>query len=393
MKAASKICRIFTPKLLVLVFFVFTFMIYFLTSGGKTPYDYFTRLSDSFLKGKIYLTEKPPWLSELIQIDSNKFTFVNPPMPAILMTPLRFLFGEKFEQQYLAHILGAGIVAVSMLISWKIKNNKKLMIWVGILTGLGNIIWFLSATGSVWYLGQITAVFFIMSAILECFGKKRPFAVGLLLSAAFLSRLQLLPSLIIFTYLLKSKLKKKGLLEFIAGLSFFVLIYSLYNYLRFGRPWETGYTLIPGILNEPWFNKGQFSLYYLPKHLKIFISGLPIFTNEKPYIYPSWAGMAIWLTSPVFVYSLLAPIKERVIKMSWLTILCIALINFTYGSTGFSQFGYRYAVDFYPFLFLLIILSASKTGVKWHHWIFLALSVLVNLWGVIWINKFGWVSF
>lgn len=373
--------------------FILVFIVYLLTSGGKTPYDYFTRLSDSFLHGKIYLEENPSWLSELITIGNNKFTFVNPPMPAVIIAPFRFFFGTNFEQQYMAHIVGAGITVLMMLISWKVSKNKKITIWTGLLTAFGNIIWFLSSTGSVWYLGQITATFFIAAMLLEYIDKKRPLVVGFLLSAALLSRLQLLPSLILFTYLLKPKFDKKGVLKIMIALSFFVILYSLYNYFRFGRPWETGYTLIPGILDEPWFKYGQFSFSYIPKHLKIFLLGLPIFTNHVPYIFPSWAGMSIWITTPAFVFAFCANIKEKIVKQLWVVILLIALINFSYGSTGFSQFGYRYAVDFYPFLLFLTIKGATKTGLRWYHWFLLFLSVVVNLWGVIWINKFGWVSF
>lgn len=381
------------------IFFLFIFFltltIYYLTSAGKTPYDYFIRLADAFIHGKYWLSENPPWLSELIPWDNNtKFFFVNPPMPAFLAVPFVFIFGKYFPQQYLAHILGAGGVILTILLAFRIKKDIKTAIWSGLLIGFGSIIWYLASTGSVWYLGQITAYFFLTTALLESLGSKRPFLVGLLLSGAYLSRLQIIFSLPLFAYLLsQKKFDLKIIVRLLLGVTPFLIIYSTYNYLRFGNLFENGYTLIPGILKEPWFNQGQFSFYYIPIHLKVFLLGLPKISDKYPYIWPSWAGMAIWITTPAFVYSLRAKIVENTVKLTWLTVLLIGLLNFSYGSIGFSQFGYRYAVDFYPFLMFLTIKGVARTGLKWHHWLLLIIGVVVNLWGVVWINKFGWVSF
>ena len=383
-------------KLFTIVF-VFSFIIYFISSPGQTPYDYFTRLADSFLHGRYWLTENPPWLNELIQGGQNKFFLVYPPMPAILATPLVFLLGKMFQQQYLAHILGAGIVSLTFLISLKIKKDIKMAIWSAALIGFGGIVWFLSSVGSVWYLGQIPAAFFLTFCLYESLTKKRPAVAGILLGAAFLSRLHTIAALPLVIYLLglslTGKLKSKKIVIFFGSVGLFVMAYIYYNFLRFGSLIQTGYSLIPGVLNEPWYQKGIFDLSYISRHLEIIFAAFPKIANEWPYIIPSWRGLAIWITTPAFIYALRAPVKERVVQLSWLTILAIALVVFSHGTTGFAQFGYRFAVDFYPILTFLTIKGVAKTGLKWHHWLLLILGIIVNLWGIIWINKFGWVSF
>jgi hypothetical protein len=380
-------------KKLAIFFFIFIFSIYFVTSAGKTPYDYFTRLSDSFLAGNIYLTENPPWLSELIPAGANKFYVVYPPMPAIVSLPFRFFLGGKFEQQYLAHILGAGIAVIAIFISWSIKKDKKLAIWSGVLVGLGNIVWFMSSVGSSWYLGQITAAFFISLAILESINKKRPLLVGLFVGAAYLSRVHTILYLPLFLYLLKDKEWFKKYFQLGLGVLPCVLFNFGYNYLRFGVVWDKAYLLIPGVLEEPWYKNGLFHITNIPNHLKVLFTSLPIFTKEVPYIKPSWGGLSIWITTPAFIYALRNSIKDGKVIFSWLTIVLISLVIFSHGTTGFTQFGYRFAVDFYPLLFYLTIRGAAKQKLSWHHWTLLTLSVLVNLWGVLWINRFGWVSF
>jgi hypothetical protein len=110
------------------------------------------------------------------------------------------------------------------------------------------------------------------------------------------------------------------------------------------------------------------------------------------FVEPSWGGLAIWITSPVFIYSLFANLKKQVVQISWLSILLIALVVMSHGSTGFAQFGYRFAVDFYPLILFLIVKYVSDKKMEWHHWTLLTISILVNLWGAVFINKLGLVG-
>ncbi|MDO8341424.1 MAG: hypothetical protein Q7T59_05635, partial [Candidatus Woesebacteria bacterium] len=120
---------------------------------------------------------------------------------------------------------------------------------------------------------------------------------------------------------------------------------------------------------------------------------MPVITNTFPYIVPCLAGMSIILTTPAFIHSFFASKKDIITKLSWISILIILFIVSSHGGTGFTQFGYRFAVDFYPFLMLLTIKGvAEHNGPKWHHWLLLIICIIVNTWGVLFINKFGWVG-
>ncbi len=315
-------------------------------------------------------------------------------MPALLAIPFVAIFGKDFPQQILAHILGAGIVALTFGISYKIKKDKKLATWSALLIGLGSIIWYLSAVGSVWYLGQISSAFFLTAGIYEALCKKRPLVIGLLVGAAYLSRIHVIISLPFFLYAISTKsqnLKKLFLVGL--GLSPFLIFDALYNFIRFHVPWDKGYFLVPGLSTEPWMSKGVVNLAYIPNHLQLLFLQLPKIINSIPYIEPSWYGLAIWITTPAFIFSLKASLKEKINLLAWAAIFSILFIVSIRGGTGWTQFGYRYAVDFYPFLMFLTIKGVSKTKLKWYHWLLLTLSITVNLWGVLWINKFGWVSF
>jgi hypothetical protein len=61
-----------------------------------------------------------------------------------------------------------------------------------------------------------------------------------------------------------------------------------------------------------------------------------------------------------------------------------------YGNPGVSQFGYRFAGDIYPLLFLLTA-RGMRGRVPALGAVLIAASVLVNAWGVVW-QRFGWIA-
>lgn len=373
---------------------IITFGLYLLTSAGQTPYDYFIRLADSFLHGKYYLSTNEPWLNELIPIANNKFAVVYPPTPAIIALPFVAIFGVDFEQQILSGLMGSLAAYLWGLITYQQTKNKVSSLWIFILAAFGNIMWYLSATGSVWYLGQVSGFLFLTLTIYESLNKKRPWLVPIYFGLAILSRIQLALSFPIILYLNRIIFNnKKQFFIFTLELVFFGIMFGFYNYLRFGSFTQTGYSLIPGVLDEPWYTKGIFHYSYISANLKAMFLSLPNFKNEFPYITPSWGGLSILITSPVFIYAFMNKIKNKENIFTWISILLITTIVLIHGGTGFTQFGYRYAVDFYPFILFLVLKSIAKSGIRWHHNLLLTFSVIVNLWGVIFINKFGFVSF
>src|SRR5262245_34935113 len=65
------------------------------TSTDPTPFDYFVRLADAFLNGRLYLLEAPSWLNELVPGGGGWYV-VYPPVPALMLIPFVALFGPTF---------------------------------------------------------------------------------------------------------------------------------------------------------------------------------------------------------------------------------------------------------------------------------------------------------
>lgn len=392
------------------IIFLFIFFIYFFTRPGSTPYDYFVRLANSFLNFRLYLTENPSWLNELVPFN-GKYYVIYPPMPAILSLPFVLFQGERADQTLISILIGSlnsvliySLTKKFLIFKFREKINKenleKIAIWMGILFSLGTIHWYLASVGSAWYFAHISATFFLLLALNELFGKRRPFLIGFYLGGAYWSRLPTILSFLFFLIMivnLEKERKLEKIFKFIFGVSIFVFLNFLYNYFRFGTIFDVAYYLRPNVLEEPWFKKGLFDLSYIPSHLKILFLQGPKVINHFPYFQPSWGGMAIWMTTPAFIFALIATfkkIKDKITLACWSAILPIAILVMSHGGTGFTQFGYRYAVDFYPFLLLLTISGMVKENgiLKWYHKFFILIGVLVNFWGVICINKLGLVG-
>ena len=395
--------------IVALSFFIISFIVYFNTGeGGATPYHYFVPLADALLHGRLYVLEKPPWLNELLPVN-GKYYVIYPPMPAILLLPQVALSGLKANQTLASVFWGSINVSLVYLLMKRLTENKKLQIWMTILFGFGTIHWYLASIGKAWFFAHVVSFLFLTLAIYETMGKQRSFLIGLLLGASFWSRLPTVLSLPFFVIMLSDKWLKGSnhgfylnrvdfipILKLGGGVGIFVLLNFVYNYLRFGTPFDIAYSIQARA--EPWFYpKGLFDISYIPKHLWIFFLKPPVFKSEWPYVVPPLMGMSILITTPAFIYSVFAGIRNRFALACWAAIVPIALLAFTHGGVGWIQFGYRFAMDFYPFLLLLTTIGIEKTigkdsDLQWKQKILIILAVLVNLWGVLWINKFGWSS-
>src|SRR5437899_10469329 len=77
-------------------------------------------------------------------------------------------------------------------------------------------------------------------------------------------------------------------------------------------------------------------------------------------------AVQLWPFYGMIAIAVVAGFRDKLVIACWAAIIPIALTNFSFAATGWTQFGYRYAMDFYPFLLLLVI-RAIGNSIKWHH--------------------------
>ena len=372
----------------------------FLLSKGPSPgQNHFVYLADSFLHGRLGLSGGGENLAEVVPFNGDYYV-VYPPMPAVLLLPFVAVWGTTFDQALLSVILAAFCVTATWLMLKKAGASQTKALWLAILFGFGTCFWFIASVGSSWYIEHVVAVLFLTSAIILSLYGKSNFAVGLLLGCAVIARLPVALSFPFFLLLIYDQKNTwiprfKQALFFFVGLAIPVGLNALYDYARYGVFANIGYYLIPGISEDPFFQQGIFNIAYIPRHIyAIFFQG-PNLLPDFPWFQPNWMGLGLFLTTPAFLFIFRGAFRggwRSLNKKAALAILCILPPIITHGTVGFTQFGYRFSLDFVPFLMLLTA-AGMRENLGWTEKVLIVLSVLINLWGVVSIIKFGFVSF
>jgi len=379
-------------KIRPILLFIFTFLVYAISHKGEgAQWNHFVYLADAFLHGLLYV---PNNLDELAFWDGHYFV-VYPPMPAILLMPLVAVFGKTFHQPILSILLGAVNVSLAYIVLLKFFQNAKLALWISILYAFGSMQWYHAEVGSSWYIAHIVALFFLWLSLLETITKQRLFLIGFLIGAAYFARLPTILSISFVLIFLKEKFLVgkhiifKNLFLLILGLLPTLIFNSLYNFLRFGRFDNYAYSLYLKSqslgIQQSVFPHGFWSVYYIPERIKDIFLSFPVFISNFPFVIPSLYAMAIYIVTPAFFLVLFASFKKRLAYTSLITVLIILIPILMKGGNGFTQFGFRYSLDFLPFL-LILTASGLKNKFNLYSKSLIVLSILINLWGVIMIS-------
>ena len=335
---------------------------------------YFLPLANSFLHSKLYI-EGYDNLNELVVNQSRSYV-VYPPMPAVLLVPFALFFGVEISQVYPTIIFASLAGAFFFLFLLKLTKAKNAVILSALLL-FGTNFFMTSLIGRSWYFAHICAVLFLAIALYFAESKK-PVLAGLFYVFAGLSRLPVLLAFPALLFLLKPKIK--DIYKFFTPVVVLLILYAEYNFIRFGSFTQTGYSLIPGVLDEPWFKEGIFSVSYILRNLEAIFLYFPKFINQFPFVSISPIGLALWIVTPallllVFVW------KNRLSRVMILTSLLVLLPSLLHGSVGFSQFGYRFSLDAILLLITALIpIVETKPRLAY---VLIAISVLINFYVVI----------
>ena len=145
------------------------------------------------------------------------------------------------------------------------------------------------------------------------------------------------------------------------------------------------------IQNDIGFPQGLFDLTYIPRHIYAILFRGPVFLDEFPYFEPSFMGLALFFTTPAFLYMFRARLGDRLCLAALAALVLTALPIVTYGVTGFLQFGYRFSLDFLPFMAILTA-SGMRHRLDGLKIAVIALCFAINLWGTLCFHKLDWIA-
>src|SRR5205814_9661244 len=98
-------------------------------------------------------------------------------------------------------------------------------------------------------------------------------------------------------------------------------------------------------------------------------------------------GLSLLLTLPLIVFlfiprSRAKPGPRRLSWPLWITVAATALPGLCYQNNGYMQFGYRFSLDYTPYLLLVFALSAWSLKTRWVQ-AAIGVGLLVNFWGAV----------
>lgn len=388
-----------------LVIVAATTALYLLASSvDRQELDYFVRLADAFIHGRIYLTEAPSWLNELIPRDGVWYV-AYPPMPALLLVPFVAIFGPGFHQQVASCLFGGIAVGLTWLVLGRFALTGRVRLGLTVVFGFGTVLWYVAEVGSVWYISHVVAVLFSMAALLLLLDKRWPFLVGLLLGCAAISRLPVGLTAPFFLALIVGlgwppRLPARGRrgaairagLAFLIGIAIPTAVYLLYNVARWGTIVDQSYVLIPGVLEDPIYAKhGILALEYIPRHIHAIFLRSWNYVDDPPFLQPSLWGLSLFLTTPLLLW--LGKARLRDPRVAWAAIgTALALVPIVaHGNVGLTQFGYRFSLDVQPLLWVALATVFERGMSRWA-WAASAASVVICAYGI-WATSIGFVDF
>jgi hypothetical protein len=354
-----------------------------------TPYNNYVLLADAFVHGHVWIDWPGAYIDALAR--DGRHYVIEAPLPAILLLPLVALVGTAVNQTLLSCGLGAVAVATGWEIARRLGVPTAPRLWLCGFLLLGTDLFWAAMYGDVWFLAHVAAAAFTLLALVELLGKKRAWLVALYAGCALESRFSLVVALPVYAALLALDAepgeRRRRLLAFGGSLLPFAAFWIWYNEARWGLPYDIGYSA--------WYHLDQagapsgspFRLAYIPNQLYSFFVRLPDRLGHWPYLVPTLNGVALTWTSPALALALFAREPRRLVVAMWIATAFVALPNLLYYVNGFAQFGMRHALDFEPFLFVLMALAVRR-GIGPVGAILCTWSMLAGLWGVWFWTRF-----
>ena len=365
-----------------------------LVAGGfkATPYDNFVLLADAFRHGRTWIDWPGAYIDALRY--HGRYYVIEAPFPAVLLIPALAIWGTATNQTALAALLGGVATYAAYEIARMLDVPRRTSAFLAAFLLLGTDLFWCAMLGDVWFIAHVASAAMTLLAIREVLGKRRGVLVALYAVAAVESRFTMVLALPVYAALLwwgtgaDASLAREGsprahlrnVIAYAATIVPFVALWIGYNESRWGVPYDLGYSA--------WYHQDSageptgspFRLSYIPYELSSFFVRAPDFQAAYPYVVPTLNGFALTWSSPALVLAFFARGSIRLRIAMWAAVALCFVPSVVYYVNGYAQFGMRHALDFEPFLFVLIAL-ACRDGITRIGIALCGYSMLVGAWG------------
>jgi hypothetical protein len=372
---------------------------------------HFVWQADAFLHGQLHLTGRPPNLNDWV-FERGRWYVSVPPLPAVLMMPFVALAGLAFNDVAFTLPFAAANVALLYRLLRRIQEAEggARSEWdhavLALVFGFGTLAWSCSIRGEVWFTAEVVGVTFTLLYLHAALRAKHPVLAGAALACGSLCRTPIAFSAVFFVLeavtgggpvdranlraAIGDPERRKKILHSLALFAAPIAIVAgpvlWMNQARFGNPAEFGHShLYANRVNADIRAHGLFSFHYLARNLRSAFLLLPKLDFQPFRLGYDPNGMSLLVTTPLFALLLFPRERPRLWRPLWMTAAAVALPGFLYQNNGWQQFGFRFSLDYTPYLIVLLALSGRVVdGV---FWLLAAVGVAVNAWGAAVFNR------
>jgi hypothetical protein len=348
---------------------------------------HFVWQADAFLHGRLDV-QRPPNLNDWV-FENGKWYVSFPPFPAVLMMPFVALGGLAFNDVAFTIVFAAANVALFYVLLR--RTNQTRPEWehaaFALILGFGTLAWSCGIRGEVWFTAETVGVTLTLLYLLASLEAQHPLLAGLAVACAAITRTPLAFSAIFFLLEVRRTAKWKKLVPFFAAILAVAIPMMWMNYARFGSVSEFGHShLYNNRVNGQIARFGLFHYAFLERNLHDAFTRLPEISFHPLHVGFNGEGMSLLVTTPLFLYLLWPREKPQPLyRELWITAAIVAIPGFFYQNSGYFQFGFRFSLDYTPYLIWLLALGGHRfTRAFWGCAI---AGVLVNLWGAIAFNR------
>jgi hypothetical protein len=322
-----------------------------------------------------------------------------PPLPAVLMMPAAIAGGRRgndvFPSLLVAALCLPLMFAALKRLNGHVERSMKDQLWLVGVLAFGSVFFFSAVQGQVWYTAHVVGVALAAVYAWAAIDARRPIVAGIALGLAAITRPPMafmFPLFVMEAWRVAGGLTNRRdlfvrLARFAAPVVAIAVAAGAYNYARFGSFTEFGHSYLDVRQQAQIEAHGLFSYQYLARNLAVAFTLLPEIVDKSPGIQISGHGLAIWFTTPILLWLLWPQQRGAVHRALWVTVAFVAVPTLFYQNSGWVQFGYRFSLDYMPFLVLLLAVGARK--LTWVAKGLIIAGVVINLFGAITFNRFG----
>jgi hypothetical protein len=367
-------------------------VVYFSINGQKMPIDRMMTLAQQVLHGHLD-SETFRATADSVEIGGRYYIAVGPLqllpyLPFALVPSLHFLASSIID---LAIGIPAALVALPLARAYGARGAAAY--WVACFVAFGTLLFYVTAAGGFYLLAHAESFLALTLFLIEWAGRRRPAVLGVCLGLSFLARPTTVLAAIPFGIaLLWSRRRAIGsaagtAAAFAIPICVAVAAYGWFNWARFGSPLQTGYAI--SYLPQPGLNArralGLFSIAQVPENIRLALLAPFQTTSKPPFFTADPYGLSMLLVSPALLTSLRAGFREHGARLLWIAAGLVAIPVFLYYGGGYVQYGFRYSLDFTPFLVALVAMGSIRWRGRLERVLVVASVVSVS-YGILWHN-------